>query len=541
MLTTVLVILAVFLFVWVIGLLSYIDMKRRRKSYIHNKFGKVPKAKDWNDTVRNYYDVMEKETGSVDDVTWNDLSLNEVFQRLNHCDTSAGDEILYWRMRRNHMSFEERQIFEQRVRVFGGNEKEREAIENLLCGIGKDDSSYYIPTYMDAVEEYGFPVPWLYRLLQVLLAAAFVLMLVTMSDMAGMVFLGVCAVNLAVYIYLKYRFELELSMVGTVVSLLENARLIAKRKEVETLFPDLKKELSGLKGVIRGERILRNQRAGAVSGDTFGVLADYIMGVTLWQVTTYNKVIRRLAGNTDSYMAVYRMIGELDAAISTASFRKSLPWYCSPEYEEEKRISMEDIYHPLIAEPVANSIELKRSCLITGSNASGKSTFIKAVAVNAILAQSLNTCAARTFRMPEAEVLTSMAVKDDLMAGESYFIREIRYLKRILDHLDESRTMICAIDEILRGTNTGERIRASRAILEYLKDKNCIALVATHDKELTELLGDDYDNYHFSEEIGDHDIAFSYKIMEGPATSQNAIKLLEFAGFPETIIKAAQQ
>ena len=65
--------------------------------------------------------------------------------------------------------------------------------------------------------------------------------------------------------------------------------------------------------------------------------------------------------------------------------------------------------------------------------------------------------------------------------------------------------------------------------------------MATHDKELTELLGDDYDNYHFSEEIGDHDIAFSYKIMEGPATSQNAIKLLEFAGFPETIIKAAQQ
>ena len=253
MLTTVLVILAVFLFVWVIGLISYIDMKRRRKNYIHNKFGKVPKAKDWNDTVRNYYDVMEKETGSVDDVTWNDLSLNEVFQRLNHCDTSAGDEILYWRMRRSHMSFEERQIFEQRVRVFGDNEKEREAIENLLCGIGKDDTSYYIPTYMDAVEEYGFPVPWLYRMLQVLLAAAFVLMLVTMSDMAGMVFLGVCAVNLAVYIYLKYRFELELSMVGTVVSLLENARLIAKRKEVETLFPDLKKELSGLKGVIRGE------------------------------------------------------------------------------------------------------------------------------------------------------------------------------------------------------------------------------------------------------------------------------------------------
>src|SRR5699024_7693129 len=137
---------------------------------------------------------------------------------------------------------------------------------------------------------------------------------------------------------------------------------------------------------------------------------------------------------------------------------------------------------------VENSIELSRGCLITGSNASGKSTFIKAVAVNAVLAQSLNTCAAGRVTMPHAQVLTSMAVRDDLTAGESYFIREIRYLKRILDHLNDRKITLCVIDEILRGTNTGERIRASRAILEYLAEKNCIPLIASHDKELTVLL-----------------------------------------------------
>ena len=134
-----------------------------------------------------------------------------------------------------------------------------------------------------------------------------------------------------------------------------------------------------------------------------------------------------------------------------------------------------------------------------------------------------------------------MAVKDDLMAGESYFIREIRYLKRILDSLNEEQMILCSIDEILRGTNTGERIRASRAILDYLADKNCIALVATHDKELTELLSGTYVNYHFSEEIGENDIHFSYELIEGPATSQNAVKLLEFAGFPEEIIAESQK
>lgn len=200
---------------------------------------------------------------------------------------------------------------------------------------------------------------------------------------------------------------------------------------------------------------------------------------------------------------------------------------------------MEDLYHPLIRKPVENSLDLEKGCLITGSNASGKSTFIKAAALNAVLAQSINTCAARSFCMPPAQVITSMAVKDDLEAGESYFIREIRYLKRILDSLRDDRMTVCAIDEILRGTNTGERIRASRAILEYLADKNCIALVASHDKELTELLKEQYENYHFSEVIGEEDIYFSYKIQKGPATSQNAVKLLELTGFPEKIIRAA--
>ena len=247
----------------------------------------------------------------------------------------------------------------------------------------------------------------------------------------------------------------------------------------------------------------------------------------------------RLSRHSEDYLAIYQIVGEIDLAINTASFRRSLPLYCLPEETSERYLYMDDIYHPLISNPVGNTLELSRGCLITGSNASGKSTFIKAVAVNAILGQAINTCAAARMVMPPVHVMTSMAVKDDLVAGESYFIREIRYLKRILDGLTEDKVTLCAIDEILRGTNTGERIRASRAILEYLADRNCISMVASHDKELTELLAKDYDNYHFSEEIGENDITFSYKIMKGPATSQNAVKLLELAGFPGEIIAEA--
>lgn len=526
--------------VWVMWFISYIQMKRRRKKIIHMKFGKVPKERDWEDAVRNYYDVVNDGTG-VDDVTWNDLSMNEVFQRINQCDTSVGEEILYYKLRRNKMSVEERQMLERRIRTFAGNEKEREAIEECLFDIGKSNGSYYIPAYLDAIDQYRLSFSWVYPLLQLLFLCSFILYIVLRNDMAWMLFIGVCAVNLAIYVFVKLRHSIELSMVGTTISLIQNAKKLAGRKEIDLLFPELKQGVSGLKSVLRGAGFLSINKDGSQSGDILEMFLDYVMGATLWQVTTYNKVIRRLSKNVPEYLAVYECIGELDMAISAASFRKSLPWYCQPEYSSEKKLHMEDIYHPLISEPVANDLELDRSCLITGSNASGKSTFIKAVAVNAILAQSLNTCAARRFALPPAEVITSMAVRDDLMAGESYFIREIRYLKRILDSLSEEKVTVCAIDEILRGTNTGERIRASRAILEYLKDKNCIALVATHDKELTELMGDDYVNYHFSEEIGEDDITFSYKLLEGPATSHNAVKLLEFAGFPERIIAAARE
>ena len=100
MLTTLLVIVCLILILTVTWVISYFDLKRRRRDFVREKFGRMPKIREWNDTVRNYYDVVNDGTG-IDSVTWNDLSLNDVFRRINSCDCSAGEEILYWRLRRN--------------------------------------------------------------------------------------------------------------------------------------------------------------------------------------------------------------------------------------------------------------------------------------------------------------------------------------------------------------------------------------------------------------------------------------------------------
>ena len=521
------------------SIISRRGKRKRLEAYISQKFGTVPADGEIRENVSKYYEIYS-EPGDVDEVTWNDLSMDDIFTRINQCDTSAGEEILYYWLHRGQLADEEYVKLERRIEA-AGREKERLEIERELMKMGKGRGAYFIPVYMNSLEEYGMRNPWLYQVLQILFFAAAAAVLIFHNRTTALVFWTVFFVNLVLYGILKMRYEVEFQMIGTAVGMLRHGKNLLKKGQVAALYPELKENLEKLEKVTRRISLLQGMQAGSFMGDAQGIFLDYLLGITMWQVVTYNKVIRSLSRNEETYMAVYRAIGELDMAISLASYRHSVPWYCIPEFSSEKKIEMEALYHPLLEHPVENSLSLERGCIITGSNASGKSTFIKAAALSAILGQTIHTCTARQMRMPKLQVITSMAVKDDLAAGESYFIREIRYLKRILDSLTEEKITFCAIDEILRGTNTGERIRASSAILKYLSRKNCIALVASHDKELTEILAGEYENYHFSEEIGEEDIYFSYKIQKGPSTSQNGIKLLEFAGFPDVIIKNAKE
>jgi DNA mismatch repair ATPase MutS len=157
-----------------------------------------------------------------------------------------------------------------------------------------------------------------------------------------------------------------------------------------------------------------------------------------------------------------------------------------------------------------------------------------------------------------------MALRDSLSSGESYFIVEIKSLKRILDAARDSDSksaitssaapserkddaasqspspILCFIDEVLRGTNTVERIAASSEILLDLHRRGIRCFAATHDVELTSLLQGSYENYHFEEQIENGDVLFNYRLQKGAATTRNAIRLLEAIGYEEDIVKNAE-
>ena len=208
---------------------------------------------------------------------------------------------------------------------------------------------------------------------------------------------------------------------------------------------------------------------------------------------------------------------------------------------EGASLKVEKLYHPLIGDPVANSIQMQRGVLITGSNASGKSTFLKTIAINTILAQTVHTCIAKDYCGSFMKILTSMALRDNLAGGESYYMVEIRSLKRILEECEKPEPVLCIVDEVLRGTNTIERIAASSQILHSLAKPKVLAMAATHDIELSYVLEKEYDNYHFEEEIQENDVVFDYKLRTGRAMTRNAIRLLAMIGYDPKIIEAAQE
>ena len=282
-----------------------------------------------------------------------------------------------------------------------------------------------------------------------------------------------------------------------------------------------------------------------MTGSFVEIFLDYVRILTHIDLIKFNQMLQIFHRHSEDIEILMQNFGLLESMIAIASFRESMPYYCIPEFISgtKAKLMVEQIYHPQIQNPVANSITERKGALITGSNASGKSTFLKTIAINAILSQTIYTTLAKSYQANYFKILSSMALQDNLIEQESYYIVEIKSLKRILDSAKEGEAILCFVDEVLRGTNTIERIAASAQILKSLSCDNVLCFAATHDIELTYMLEDSYSNYHFQEEVIEekNDILFDYILYSGRAVSRNAIKLLSMIGYEKEIIKRAER
>lgn len=233
------------------------------------------------------------------------------------------------------------------------------------------------------------------------------------------------------------------------------------------------------------------------------------------------------------------VIGELEALSSLSILKFNNPEWVFPEIvEEDNYLNAINMGHPLISKEtrVVNDIEVKddkNTLLITGSNMSGKSTFLRTVGINLVLAYSGAPVCANKFECGVMNIYTSMRVKDSLNESISSFYAELLRIKKIISAVDEGEKIITLIDEVFKGTNSKDRHVGASALIKKLSKNNVMSFISTHDLELGDLENNnEYNvkNYHFNEYYLNDELLFSYELKEGVSTSQNAIYLMRKIG-----------
>lgn len=525
---------------------NYKQRKRIRRK-VQRIYGNVPEREYSPGDIENishYFRRKENQGFYIDDITWNDLDMDRIYGQINQTVSSPGEDVLYDMIRRPLFDQREVDRRENLICFFAENKEKREEMQIMLSKVGKTWHGSLTDTILALENAPEVKTGIHFLMLGILLLNLFVL--IPFYPVPGFLLLILLSTGNVIYYYAgndRARVAAFLDCFSSLLSMLDLAEKIehVKWPEIQEQMEAVRQGKKALEGLKKRSFFLTSKNE--ASGDPAQLILDYFRMVFHMDILTYNKTLRIAKDKTKEIMLLIDNIGELDAVISIASFRELLPLWCRPEFTdpEQGHISMqaEDLYHPLIREAVANSIHADSAILVTGSNASGKSTFLKNVAINSILAQTVLTCPCYSYQAPFLKVMTSMALRDDLSGGESYFIVEIRSLKRILDESKKEEPMLCIIDEVLRGTNTIERIAASSRILSALNQNWVLPFAATHDIELSYILDAQYRNLHFEEEVCEHEVLFNYLLKEGRAVSRNAIKLLSMLEYDPEIIREA--
>lgn len=536
--------IVVFLVIVIFGV-GVIQEKRELKRYILFLAGKYGQKQEHNEYPSGRFEKIpmfyrhNMPKHFVDDITWNDLNMDEVYKSMNYTESSVGEEYLYYMLRNMDCDLDRLNKQEQLITYFMENEDARLYLQMLYHTIGKT-GKYSIFDYLDYVEQVKVNGNTR-QILMICLIVASIVVCFFHSGIGIVLLVSLLIGNILSYFKEKKEVEPYLYSLAYVQKLLDACKKLCSVKLdiLEESQRELKENLKQFRDFSANSMWI-HMGSGNMTGSPLDIMLDYLRMVTHIDLIIFNHLFKKLQGRKEEVASLVKVLGEIEACIAIGWYRNTLPYYTTPDFSGTN-LEIKDASHPLIEEAVPNSIAADGGVLITGSNASGKSTFLKTIAINVILSQGVHTVFAKEYKAEVLDVFSSMSLRDNVVQGDSYFMVEIKSIKRILEKVkDSERKIICFVDEVLRGTNTVERIAASTHILMCLQKAKTICFAATHDIELARLLKDSYDNYHFEEVIEGDDVKFSYQLCEGKATSRNAIKLLKVLGYDESLVLDAE-
>ena len=520
---------------------SWSSARQKLRERIRRDWGRPRRERADMDNVADYFrsDAVD---GALDDRTWADLLLDDVFAHLDRTESSVGQQILYCRLR---CAGQPRSLsaFDALVVQFAHDVDARERAQTQLARL-RHSSAYYVHRLAR-----GTIVRPAWYAIFPLWTALVALSLALAIVWHGFVLVAILGfgVNAVIRVVTAQRVGSEAVWFRQVGPLMSAARSLAElcdRPSAAAITGRINADLGDLRRLGAIARWVGRGNDSGAPTDIVGALIEYINIQLLMDVNALYFASRDLESRGAQLLRLIEAVGEIDAAIAVASFRTSLDEWVRPQFlAADTPACLSEIRHPLVEDAVPNSITLAHPAgvLVTGSNMSGKSTFLRTVGVNAVLAQTINTCLARRYEAPVYQVRSCIGREDDLVAGKSYYLVEVESVLALVRASQATAPHLFIFDELFRGTNAVERIAAGEAVLRALlqQQRHHVVLAATHDGELVELLSGSYAVYHFGDSIGPNGLSFDYHLTPGPATSRNAIALLQLNGAPESLVAQA--
>lgn len=481
--------------------------------------------------------MVAEASSAMGDQEWRDLGMDDLFAEIDRTCGAVGQQALYHRMRspaRSPDQFHALGDFESIVRRLSDDVRSRERAQQILLRL--DDSAVYALPRLFLGQPLRLRFAWIFPPLGLAAIAALVAALAGVPHGWAIVLLllgvnyasrSLVSVDLA---WIAQPVRALHTMLGAAAALSGTDNLLG--------------HIDGPRARTSRLRRLTTLTSLAEGGgdDVLRVFVDYFNLIFLIDINVYLIALRECEKRSADLVSIFGAIGDVDAAQAVASFRAGRSDWCRPVILPVGRgIAADNLSHPLVpdAKPNSLSISAGRGVVITGSNMSGKTTFLRAVGVNVVLAQTINTCIATRFACPPLVLNSAIALTDNLLGGQSYYLAEASNVVRMVS-ADDSVQHLFLLDELFRGTNTIERIAAGVAAMESLLGTTNIAMVATHDLEVARM-ANGYDPWHFAELVTADGFTFDYVLRPGPATQRNAVALLGVLGAPSALIERATE
>ena len=535
-----------------VGLFAHLRHKRRELTNLRTAWG-LPKVRRRDmDAIAEYDSILEpaqSPEGRLDQHTWTDLNLDDVFALLDRAESPLGQQVLYHRLRAGAL-LSDREVLEAVVTRFELDSACRERIQSSLMPL-RGSSSFKLAW----LARFGVLVPRRWFVLFPVSAGATFLMLLALPfwPKGVLILAGTVVANMVIRAAAVWRIAPIVLAFRQIGPLLATARVIARLGGAgfdqvnETLDGDIAK-LSRLGKVTRwvGRDIQSD-------GDWLAAAVQYLNLIFLLDLNALLFSNRQLEKHRDTLLRVCGAVGFVDACLAVASYRTGTEGWTRPSLADPgPEATLGGIKHPVVKAAVPNSLQLghPRGLLLTGSNMSGKSTLLRTTGVNVVLAQALNTCLATSYQAPVLVVRSFMGRDDDILAGRSYYLAEAERVLELLRTRSSRLQHLFLFDELFRGTNNVERLALSEAVLRELVpagDNDDLSsdtvphfvVVATHDRELIDLLHMDFAAFHFSDTLGSGGLTFDFMLRPGVTHSRNAIALLRERGASEQVIERA--